>query len=330
MQKKKVSVIVLTKNSVKTIGSCLNSIFQQTLSPDEVLIIDGISQDGTLEVIKEYPVKLVSEPNLGYGFARNVGLTTASGEIVAFVDSDCVLEKNYLKELIAVLTSKQDIAGVGGIVYSKERNYISESFNVRLFGISSFETEIREVDSISGGTCAYPKDLLIKVGGFNSEIKGGEDFELNFRLRKSGYKLLVVPSARTYHYHPTSISRLITKWFSYGEFLVDMSLKNNLKRDLFFSWGWLLVCISLFLFSIFNGFLLGWLLFLSVFFTPWIVYYSSQTIKFWLKNRKMKYIFLPLIHQILIISRTVGVVFATLKYPFKTKQRLKKREGLCI
>ena len=108
------SIIVLTKNSVSTIDKCLQSIFAQTKKPQEVLVIDGNSTDGTLEIVKKYPVKLSSEPGLGYGHARNLGVKNALSETIAFVDSDCILDKEYLSELLTTLLSSElTIGGVG-------------------------------------------------------------------------------------------------------------------------------------------------------------------------------------------------------------------------
>jgi glycosyltransferase involved in cell wall biosynthesis len=88
----KVSVILLTKNSAATIQKSLESIFQQTRQPKEVVVVDGSSSDGTLDIVKKYPVKLVSEPGLGFGHARNVGVQNDSGDIIFFIDSDCYAE----------------------------------------------------------------------------------------------------------------------------------------------------------------------------------------------------------------------------------------------
>ena len=309
-------MIILTKNSVKTIDKCLNSVFQQTLRPDEVVVVDGHSQDGTLEVVNKYPVKLVSEPGLGYGYARNIGLENATGDIVAFVDSDCLLEKNYLTELIPPLdTTEIRVGGVGGITYPLNKNIISESLNVRLFGISAdSDTKIREIDSLGGGTSAYPKELLKKIGGFDVHVIGGEDFELNLRLRKAGYKLLVVPSAISYHLHPTTLKKLASKWYNYGKFLVDLAVKKGQARLLMSTWVWILSCFALVAISLFTGKLLVWAILLVAFFLPWGLYYGRQTVVFLVHNPKLKYLALPFVHQAIIISRSSGVVVATIRF----------------
>ncbi len=304
---------------MKTIDQCLASIFQQTLLPDEVIVVDGNSTDGTLEILKKYTAKIVTEPGLGYGYARNLGIENATGDIITFVDSDCQLEKNYLTELIPPLaTANNSIGGVGGITYPIKRNLISESLNVRLFGISAeSENKIREIDSIGGGTSAYPKELLKKIGGFDVDITGGEDYELNIRLRKAGYKLLLVPTAISYHLHPTTLKRLAKKWYNYGKFLVDMAVKKGQTQLLISTWGWILGCLAILAVAIYTRELIIWLILLLAFFVPWGLYYGKQTITFLRHNPKAKYLALPFIHQTIILSRSAGVVVATFYHLFK-------------
>jgi O-antigen biosynthesis protein len=310
---------------VKTIDQCLASVFQQTLLPDEVVVVDGNSEDGTLEIIKKYPAKVVTEPGLGYGYARNIGLENATGDIIAFVDSDCQLEKNYLTELIPPLANAEsNIAGVGGITYPIKKNLISESLNVRLFGISTdTENKIREIDTIGGGTSAYHKELLKKIGGFDTEVTGGEDYELNIRLRKAGYKLLLIPTAISYHLHPTTLKKLAKKWYNYGKFLVDMALKKGQTRLLLSTWGWIIGCIAVLAVAIYSGNLIVWLILLFAFFVPWVLYYGKQTATFIRHNPKAKYLALPFIHQTIILSRSSGVVVATFQHIFKIKPKKK-------
>jgi glycosyltransferase involved in cell wall biosynthesis len=319
IEKVTISVIILTKNSMRTIDECLKSVLQQTLPPQEVIIVDGNSKDGTIEVLKRYPVKLLIEPGLGYGYARNIGLKNALGDVVAFVDSDCVLEKNYLEELIPQLSKNNgQIGGVGGITHPLIKNLISESLNVRLFGVSAdSDNTIREIDSIGGGTSAYPKELLLKIGGFDTNISGGEDYELNLRLRKSGYKLMLIPSAISFHQHPTTLKKLAIKWYNYGKFLVDMAFKTHQSQFLLSTWAWIAGSFAILAIALFTKILFFWAMLLVTFFLPWGLYYGKQTVIFLVHNRKFKYLALPFIHQTIIISRSLGVVTATLRHLFK-------------
>ncbi|MEM2778298.1 MAG: glycosyltransferase family A protein, partial [Candidatus Jordarchaeales archaeon] len=112
-EKLKVSVVILTRNSAATIRKCLESILHQTRKPDEIIIVDGSSVDGTLDIVKHFPVKIFSEPGLGYGHARNIGVQKAEGDIVFFIDADCYAEPDWIEKILPHFKNS-DIAAVTG------------------------------------------------------------------------------------------------------------------------------------------------------------------------------------------------------------------------
>ena len=109
----KVSVIIPVYNTKQFLEQCLDSVISQTLKETEIICIDDGSRDGSAEIMQSYAVKdgrirIITQPNSGLGAARNSGMESASGEYIAFLDSDDWLEKNYrksklLKELISTV-----------------------------------------------------------------------------------------------------------------------------------------------------------------------------------------------------------------------------------
>ena len=307
------SVIIPAFNARDTIERCLVSVTKAAPFIKEIIVIDDGSNDNTAEIASKYAIKLLRQKqNKGAAAAKNAGLLQASGEIVAFIDSDCIVSEDYFVELISALNETISVGGVGGIVYPFESGLVSDSFNIRFFGCSPIgESKIREIDSLSGAASIYPKEVLLAVHGFDESLGGAEDLDLNIRIRKAGYKLLLVPSAKIYHVHPARIRQVVKKWFYYGKLLVIVSQKNGLKKDVAFSLGWFFGCLAFLIIGFLTQLLLVWVLFALIFSFPWILNYGKETIKFWVHNRKVKYFVFPLIHQIVIISRSLGVVVGT-------------------
>lgn len=318
------SVIIPAFNSDRTIGLCLSSITKATPIKKEIIVIDDCSTDRTCEIASKYEIKLLHQSqNRGAAAARNLGLFQASGEIVAFIDSDCIIEENYFDELISVLNeAKIAVGGVGGVIYPFEKDLVSESFKIHFFSCSTVgANSVREIYGLSGGSSLYPKAVLLKVGGFDESLGGGEDLDLSIRIRKAGYKLLIAPSVKTFHLHPAKIGQLAKKWFCYGKLLFIVDRKNGLKKDVALSLGWFYGCFALLVIGFFTEQLFVWVLLALVFCFPWVVTYGRETVKFWFHNHKFKYFVFPFIHQIVIISRSLGVVAATFsRVPQKDKK----------
>jgi glycosyltransferase involved in cell wall biosynthesis/GT2 family glycosyltransferase len=311
------SVVIPAFNSERTLERCLASVIDAFPSNKEVIVVDDASTDDTSRIASQFPVNLLRHKSRsGSTATRNDGLRLSTGEFVAFVDSDVIATKDSFKNLLSVLAENQarGVGGVGGVALPLENSLVSDSYTVRLFGHSAIETGIRETNSIGTGFSLYSRKLLMKLGGFDENyFYGGEDYDLNLRLRKAGYKLLLVPSAKVYHDHPATLQGLAKKWFSYGFSFFEVCSTNDLKREIVLSLGWVFSCVLFLLLALWSNNLLAWLLVVLVFWTPWVLYYSRQTVKFWLHTRKAKHLVLPLIHQVVILSRTSGFLYAVLK-----------------
>jgi glycosyltransferase involved in cell wall biosynthesis len=112
------------------------SITQQTLQPDEVIVVDNDSNDNTKDVVLSFAgllnIKYIFEPVRGIPFARNTGIKNAIGDIIAFIDDDCVADENWLKFIEAPFTRDPNIGTVGGeLSYLKLENGYVENFYAR-------------------------------------------------------------------------------------------------------------------------------------------------------------------------------------------------------
>lgn len=189
----KVSVAVLTKNSEATVGKSLESIFRQTRKPDEVIVVDGGSTDGTLEIVRRYPVKLVQEPGLGFGHARNLGVKNANGDVVFFIDSDCYAETQWIEKTLPRFKDSE-IVGVTGVTRLWNINDAVARFLAFVTGRMEMSTQRTFVKLAPTMNLALRRKVILEVGGFDETLIRCEDTDLTYKVTQR-YKILYEPEA---------------------------------------------------------------------------------------------------------------------------------------
>nr|ADI22506.1 glycosyltransferases, probably involved in cell wall biogenesis [uncultured verrucomicrobium HF0500_08N17] len=239
-----VTVIIAVFNSEDTIIHCLDSLAEQSINREdfEVICVDDGSTDSTSKLLKEYNhilnYKVVRHENNGPAFSRNKGAQLAEGKIILFTDADCILDGNWIIEMIEPFKN-ESITGVQGSYRTKQKKLIA------LFDQIDMESRYKKlkkndyIDSIATYSAAYRRDTFLKYGGFNTNYKqaSGEDFELSFLLSKEGHKLIFSENAICYHKHPDSIIKYLKTKFSRGYWrtLLYKNFKNKIYNDTYTS-----------------------------------------------------------------------------------------------
>lgn len=220
--KQRISVIIPVRNEAGKIHQCLEAVFSQSVKPHEVVIVDGHSTDGTIEEVRKFPAKIFYEDAHSIACARQIGVENAEGEYIAFTDADCVPDREWLSNLIKEFD--EGIIGVGGAAKNTGDSLWEKSINLAMDTFlggartlqARFVKERRFVRSIGGFNSIYRKQDILKVGGFNTRLPGGEDLELNKKLSKMG-KLLYTPQAVVLHHHSWTLSKFAKKMFRYAK-----------------------------------------------------------------------------------------------------------------
>lgn len=189
----KVSVVILTKNSAATVSKSLESVFKQTRKPDEVVVVDGSSKDDTLKIVRQYPVKLVSEPGLGFGHARNLGVEKSKGDIILFLDSDCYADPQWIEKVLQHFTNPE-IAGVTGQTCLWNTDCGVAYFLACVGGRMEMPTQREYVKIAPTMNLAIRRKVVLAVGGFDDTLHRGEDTELTYKVAQR-YKILYEPEA---------------------------------------------------------------------------------------------------------------------------------------
>lgn len=202
------SVVVITRNEEENIQDCLKSILQalrkaaesDLISSWEIIVSDSASKDSTIEVASRFPVGIVRLSDdwpLSAGAGRAAGYSVSSGESILFLDGDCIIHEDWLLASLRAL-SPDDVAGVDGNlahIVSDSNFFFPILKEIRK---SQFVSSLTEVETL--GQAVFKRGALEKVGGYNPFLKGGEDRDLAYRLRREGYRLLRVPKVNVDHY----------------------------------------------------------------------------------------------------------------------------------
>jgi len=222
-----VSVIVPMYNEENYIEYCLDSLINQTYPTDrmEVIVVDGMSSDRSREIVKRYQnnhsnVKLIDNPKRIVPVAMNIGIKNATGDIIARIDAHSSQSNDFIRQSVYLLQTT-DAVNVGGVLEAIGTNFISKAIAIATsnpFGIGDsmfrFSKKERWVDTVFPGI--WYKKTIDEVGGFNEEFVVNQDYELNYRLRKRGGKILLSPLLKSKYFVRKSITALFRQYFRYG------------------------------------------------------------------------------------------------------------------
>jgi glycosyltransferase involved in cell wall biosynthesis len=250
----KVSVIVLTKNSATTVHKSLESIFNQTRKPDEVIVIDGNSADNTLKIVKQFPVKLFLEPGLGYGHARNIGVKKSEGDILFFIDSDCYAEPQWIEKTLPHFNNPE-IAGVTGQLRLWNVEHACARFLAYVGGRMNMPKEQEFVEIAPTMNLALRRDITLKLGGFDENLIRCEDTDLTYKITRQ-YKLVYDPEAVVWFRGSPNVriasNKCIRHFIGVGQLFAKHGFKNQFVRFNLVARGFILMI------AVTSFFLLPW------------------------------------------------------------------------
>jgi len=218
------SVVIPTYNEEKRLGACLAAVMGGTEVPDEIIVADGNSMDRTLEVAAGFGVRTVHNPKRHAAGGRNAGLAAAKGDVIVFLDADCVPDVNWLKEIKHAFLC-EDIDGLGTYIEPAEPENKYEDFwgTLSLKVIMSFDEDPYYVtrkklnEAFITASCAYSKKLLLELGGFSDWFaNNAEDIDLCWRALDAGARLKYEPRAKIKAHSPTDLKGIKKKGYRNG------------------------------------------------------------------------------------------------------------------
>jgi GT2 family glycosyltransferase len=227
-----ISIIVPNYNGRITIGKCLDAIFATEGESREVIVIDDQSQDGSSDIIKRYPCTLIQlEKHAGASAARNAGALNSKGDVLFFIDADCLMQEDTLSILRQRLSGQPKEVIIGG-------TYTPVPYDPGFFSrfqsafVNYFETKnSSNPDYLATHALAIRAETFKMIGGFTENfLPILEDVEFCHRLRRAGCRLVIEPDLQVQHIFNHSFPRSLGNAVKKTRYWVVYSLEN---RDLF-------------------------------------------------------------------------------------------------
>lgn len=229
-----VSAIIPCRNERAYIAACLESVIRSDYPKDrlEILVADGMSDDGTREVIREYltrddRVKLLDNPKRILAAAWNTGIRAARGEIIVALNAHTTFPPDYIPTCVRHLDQFPDAAYVGGVVKTLPQHDTALGRALALavshrFGVGGSRFRTGAASPVWADTAAfggYRKALFDEIGLFNEELVRSQDMELHLRFKKAGKKILLVPAMVGEYYTRTRVTAYLRYCFINGLWL---------------------------------------------------------------------------------------------------------------
>ncbi|NIR71682.1 glycosyltransferase [candidate division KSB1 bacterium] len=232
------TIICPVRNEEDHISECIESLLDQTfdIKDMEILIVDGLSDDRTREVVQGFQskyknIKLLDNPHRIVPSALNIGIKASSGKFILRMDGHAKAAQDYVEKCIEAL-KRNGAECVGGPITTFNHSRTGQAISLAMsspFGVgnSGFRTNNERecfVDSLAFP--AYKREVFEKFGLFDEELVRCQDDEFNFRIRKDGGKVLLSPAIRSWYYARSSFKDVWRQYFGYGYWKVRLLQKH--------------------------------------------------------------------------------------------------------
>lgn len=223
----RLSVVVPLRNEERTLVRCLEAIAALRWPPDrlEVLLVEGGSRDGTRAIAEGWCARdprfrLLDNPGGLVSRALNLGIAAAFGEILVRIDAHTLPDADYLERSVAAL-AETGAWCVGGPMSAEGRTPVGEAVALAMrhpFGVGParfrYARRREAVDTVYLG--AFPRAALERVGPFEERLVRNQDYELNWRIRRAGGRIVVDPAIRSTYLTRSTLGEVGRQYFDYG------------------------------------------------------------------------------------------------------------------
>lgn len=232
----KVSIVIPCRNEEKYISKNIDSILVQDYKGEiELLVVDGMSEDKTRDIVREYNnsnVRLIDNPEQFTPHGLNIGVDNSKGDIFIILGGHAFLDKSFVSKNIEILQNDSSVGCTGGQIlniYENETGELISKAMSSVFGVgnATFRTggNASYVDTVAFG--AYYKKIHNEIGGFDEDLVRNQDDEYNYKVVKAGYKIYFDPKIISHYYVRGAIKKLFKQYYQYGYWKVYVNKKHK-------------------------------------------------------------------------------------------------------
>jgi glycosyltransferase involved in cell wall biosynthesis len=221
-----VSLVIPGRNASATIRPCLDAVVPLLgRGVEEIIFVDDRSTDDTARIVGEYPVRLIQGDGRGPGAARNLGWRMARGELVWFIDSDCVAQPDALERLMPHLDDAKVGGASGSYVNMRPDSLLACLIHEEI--VARHRRMPKRVDFAATFNVVYRRRVLEEVNGFDERLLKGQDAELSWRVLAAGYQLGFEVDSRVGHFHQTRWLKYLRTQRRQGYWRVFLHLRHR-------------------------------------------------------------------------------------------------------
>lgn len=238
-----VSVLMPVRNEGPFIARSLGAVLAQDYPADrmEILVIDGMSSDGSREMVTEFStrhsnVRLLDNPAGIVPTGLNIALTVATGDVIIRVDGHCEIERDYVRRSVEYLQT-EGIEAVGGPLETVGETKMAAAIAAAMsssFGVGGSAFRTVKGKSMFTDTVAFPaykRSIVERAGPFDEELVRNQDDEYNYRLRKLGVKILLASDLNSRYYSRGTLRSLAKQYFQYGFWKIRVLQKHSAQMQ---------------------------------------------------------------------------------------------------
>lgn len=312
MARRRFSIIVTVFNEQSTISKFIESVFSQSKFPDELIIVDGGSQDGTLQQIEKYKKfkhkkirisVIIKKGNRSIG--RNEAIRNANGEIILCSDAGCTLDRDWVKNISKPFNDKS-VDAVAGYYEGNSKTIFQKCLIPYALVMKD---RLKESEFLPATrSMAFKKNIWKKVGGFDEKLSHNEDYFFATKLMSSGAKIVFAKNAIVYWTPRKNIKEAFIMFFRFAYGDGESGLLRNKVLLVFLRYIFFLYLITI-CYLIKSPIILALIIISPISYVSWAIKKNYK----YIKNRKA-FVILPILQIISDIAIIIGTCLGSIKY----------------